>query len=303
MFLHMSVILSTGRVSLYDVTLCLAAWSMFLPGGSVSGTMFLPVEGGSLSWRSPRRDTPWTKYSSCTMKSGRYASYWNVFLSKNEITRLAENRRKREHKRKLMSKYPRKFSRTPPEGQARRSRTSRKVRARYKTPKRRRIFNPNVLFASRSKLRMNRKNAMLGKSSGRKGAWKITPQKDKAETLAEQGRSVHKTGRLAQHRRPVEEKVQRKGNSTVNEEQDKTRQQVQSENRENGKEATTNTRMESPISVRIVQTQVEHPVDGVLEVTAQVKQEISLIQTRRRCLQQESLFCTRYPPPKYHPNL
>ena len=45
MFLHMSVILSTGRVSLYDVTLCLAAWSMFLPGGSVSGTMFLPVEG------------------------------------------------------------------------------------------------------------------------------------------------------------------------------------------------------------------------------------------------------------------
>ena len=122
------------------------------------------------------------------MKSGRYASSWNVFLSKNGITLLAENRRKREHKRKLMSKYPRKFSRTPlegqgrrsrtpPEGQARRSRTPRKVRARYKTPKRRRIFNPNVLFASRSKLRKNRKNAMLGKSSGRKGAWKITRRK------------------------------------------------------------------------------------------------------------------------------
>ena len=46
-------------------------------------------------------------------------------------------------------------------------------------------------------------------------------QKDKAGTLAEQGRSVNKTGTLAQHRRPVEEKVQRKGNSAVNEEQTK----------------------------------------------------------------------------------
>ena len=125
-------------------------------------------------------------------------------------------------------------------------------------------------------LEMNRKNAMIGESAGRKGSWKITPQKDKAGTLAEQGRSVNKTGTLDQHRRPVEKKVQRKGNSALNEEQDKTSQQVQSENRENGKEATTNTRMESPISVRIVQTQVEHPVDGVLEVTAQVQQEISL---------------------------
>ena len=114
---------------------------------------------------------------------------------------------------------------------------------------------------------------MIAESAGRKGAWKITPQKDKVGTLAEQGRSVNKTGTLE---RPVEKKVQHKGNSAVNEEQDKTRQQVQSENRENGKEATTNTKMESPISVRIVQTQVEHPVDGVLEVTAQVKQEISL---------------------------
>ena len=58
MFLYMSVILSTGRGSLYDVTFCLAAWSMFLLGGSVSGTMFLPVEGGSLSGRSPLRDAP-----------------------------------------------------------------------------------------------------------------------------------------------------------------------------------------------------------------------------------------------------
>ena len=172
-----------------------------------------------------------------------------------------------------MSKYPRKFSRTRLEGQGRRSRTPRKVRVGYKTPKRRRIFNPNVLFASRSKLRKDRKNAMIGESAGRKGAWKITPQKHKAGTLAEQGRSVNKTQTLE---RPVKKKVQGKGNSAVNDEQDKTRQQVQSENRENGKEATTNTRMESPISVRIVQTQVEHPVDGVLEVTAQVKQEISL---------------------------
>ena len=229
---------------------------------------------GVLCPGDPHLETPcWTETPSCTMESGRYASYWNAFLSKNEITRSAENRRKRQHKRKLMSKYPRKFSRTPLEGQGRRSLTPRNVRVLYKTPKRRRIFNPNVLFASRSKLRKDRKNATIGESAGRKGAWKITPQKDTAGTLAEQGRSVNKTGTLE---RPVEKKVQLKGNSAVNEERDKTRQQVQSENRENGKEATTNTRMESPISVRIVQTQVEHPVDGVLEVTAQVKQEISL---------------------------
>ena len=102
---------------------------------------------------------------------------------------------------------------------------------------------------------------MLGRSAGRKGSpWKITLQKEKTRTLV-QGCWVNKV------------KVQR--NSAVNEEQDNSRQQVQSETHENGKEAMANTRVESPISVRIVQMQVEHPVDGILEVTAQVQQEIS----------------------------
>ena len=52
---------SGGGGSLYDVTVRLAAWSQ-----SVSGPMFHP--GGQ------KPPTPWT------VKSGRYASYWNAFL-------------------------------------------------------------------------------------------------------------------------------------------------------------------------------------------------------------------------------
>ena len=71
---------------------------MFLPGVSVSGPMFLPggslvsgpmfLLGGLCPGRGlPDRDPlPWTETPldtdspTCTVKSGRYGSYWNAFL-------------------------------------------------------------------------------------------------------------------------------------------------------------------------------------------------------------------------------
>ena len=67
--------LSTGAGGcLYDVTSCLAGGSLYVTsclarGGSLSGGV-CPGGRGSLSGRSPY-----------TIKSGRYASYWNAFLS------------------------------------------------------------------------------------------------------------------------------------------------------------------------------------------------------------------------------
>ena len=57
---------------------------MFLPGGSVSGPMFLSGEV-SLTETPPR-----------TVKSGQYASYWNAFLSGNRF-RYLENYRSANH--------------------------------------------------------------------------------------------------------------------------------------------------------------------------------------------------------------
>ena len=55
--------------SLYDVTSCLAAWSRVPFGG----------RGVSVQ-RVSFRETPPDRDSHCTVKSGRYASYWNAFL-------------------------------------------------------------------------------------------------------------------------------------------------------------------------------------------------------------------------------
>ena len=102
MLLLVSVILSTGRGSLYDVTSSLTAWShvpsrgsLFLvprsfQGGSVSGPMFIPrgvsVSGPmfprGVSLTSLHRDpSPGQRPSPLgSVKSGWYASYWNAFL-------------------------------------------------------------------------------------------------------------------------------------------------------------------------------------------------------------------------------
>ena len=94
MFLHLSVSHSVPGGSLYDVTSCLAVRSpvpygkgvsmpgpMFLPGGLLPGGL---CPGGlSLGDLCPGglcyRDSP------CTVKSGQYASYWNVFLFQQSI--------------------------------------------------------------------------------------------------------------------------------------------------------------------------------------------------------------------------
>ena len=71
--------------SLYDVTSCLADWS-YVPSVckgvvSDSGPLFLrgvSIQGVAVQGL-PERDPP-RQISSRTVTSGRYASYWNVFL-------------------------------------------------------------------------------------------------------------------------------------------------------------------------------------------------------------------------------
>ena len=66
------VCLSTGCVSLYDATSCLADWSHVLSRGLLSLVqIFLP--GGSLSKGS-------LSGGICPVTSGQYTSYWNAFL-------------------------------------------------------------------------------------------------------------------------------------------------------------------------------------------------------------------------------
>ena len=81
MFLHMSVILSTGG-SLYDVTSGLAA------RGSVSGESL--SRGVSVLRGVSLRDNP------CVVKSGRYAFYWNAFLFLYIYLVKIKNQRKRQ---------------------------------------------------------------------------------------------------------------------------------------------------------------------------------------------------------------
>ena len=74
------ICLSTAG-SLYDFTSCLAAWSMFLLTGR--SLCLVPYsfcgEGGSVQGSLPDRVAPGHR-PPCTVKSGRYASYWNAFL-------------------------------------------------------------------------------------------------------------------------------------------------------------------------------------------------------------------------------
>ena len=81
----MSVILSTAGGSLYDVTFCLAAWS-HVPSGGVSLTETSldrdPLDNDQPPGQRtpPDRAPPPQTETPCTVKSGRYASYWNAFL-------------------------------------------------------------------------------------------------------------------------------------------------------------------------------------------------------------------------------
>ena len=72
MFLHLSVILFTGGgVSAKGRSLS-RGWGVSVRGGSVQGDLCpgeVSVEGGICQGDHPR-----------TVKSGRYASYWNTFL-------------------------------------------------------------------------------------------------------------------------------------------------------------------------------------------------------------------------------
>ena len=93
-----------GKGSLYDVTSCLAAWSHFPFEGSLflvpysfwGSCLWYDVPSGGPLDRDPLLDrdppgqrpldTPSRQRPSCTVKSGRYASYWNAFLLNRMFT-------------------------------------------------------------------------------------------------------------------------------------------------------------------------------------------------------------------------